>query len=187
MLDHENVRCRLGRQPHRALPEAGLRPAAVLLPLFRQDDEDMILFTRRTETLNHHRGEISFPGGAWHADDVDLAGTALRETEEEMGIRASDVRMLGRLDDSISIHGYHVASFVGTFPAPYLYTVNRAEIAEVIEVPLQRLRDPAIFHEEDWRHKGRVYPVCFYTVGQHQIWGLTAEILRQFLQRVFAD
>lgn len=187
MLEDDAVRRRLGRQPHLTLPVAGLRPAAVLVPLFRRDDEDMILFTRRTETLNHHRGEISFPGGAWHAGDAGLAETALRETEEEMGISAGDVRVLGRLDDSISIHGYHVASFVGTFPYPYRYTVNRAEIAEVIEVPLQRLRDPAIYHEEDWRHQGRLYPVSFYTVGRHRIWGLTAEILRQFLQRVFTD
>jgi 8-oxo-dGTP pyrophosphatase MutT (NUDIX family) len=187
MLDLEQVRRRLGQQPHQILPEAGLRPAAVLLPLFRRDDEDMILFTRRTETLNHHRGEISFPGGAWHAGDPGLAATALRETEEEMGIAADDIRILGRLDDCISIHGYHVAPFVGTFPYPYPYTVNSDEIAEVIEVPLPRLRDPAIYHEEDWRHRGRIYPVGFYTVDRHSIWGLTAEILRQFLQRVFPD
>jgi 8-oxo-dGTP pyrophosphatase MutT (NUDIX family) len=187
MLDHDHVRRRLERQPHLTLPDAGLRPAAVLLPLFRQNGEDMILFTRRTEILNHHRGEISFPGGAWHAGDAGLAETALRETEEEMGISVSDVRMLGRLDDCISVHGYHVAPFVGTFPHPYRYIVNRDEIAEVIEVPVPRLRDPAIYHEEDWRHKGRTFPVSFFTVGRHQIWGLTAEILRQFLHRVFAD
>jgi hypothetical protein len=78
-----------------------------------------------------------------------------------------------------------VAPFVGTFASPYRYTVNSDEIAEVIEVSLQCLRDPAIYHEEDWRHQGRIYPVGFYTVGRHSIWGLTAEILRQFLQRVF--
>jgi 8-oxo-dGTP pyrophosphatase MutT (NUDIX family) len=186
MLDHEQIRRQLKQQPHLALPDDGLRPAAVLLPLFRQDGEDMILFTRRTETLTHHRGEISFPGGAWHDGDTGLDATALRETEEEMGIATDDVRMLGRLDDCISIHGYHVATFVGTFPSPYEYSVNGDEIAEVIEVPLQRLRDPAIYHEEDWRHRGRSYPVCFYTVGRHQIWGLTGEILRQFLQRIFS-
>ncbi len=185
MLDPEEVRRCLAHQPLKALPYDGLRPAAVLLPLFVRDGEDMILFTRRTEKLNHHSGEISFPGGAWHVDDAGLAATALRETEEEMGIAVSDVRLLGRLDDCISVHGYHVAPFVGTFPYPYRYRVNRDEIAEVIEIPLARLREPAIYHEEDWRHRGRVFPVGFYTVDRHQIWGLTAAILRQFLHRVF--
>lgn len=186
MLDHEQVRERLRARTHLSLSTAGLRRSAVLLPLFRQGNEDMILFTRRTDALRHHRGEISFPGGACHAEDAGPSETALRETEEEMGIASSDVCMLGRLDDCISSHGYHVTPFVGSFPYPYRYTINRDEIAEVIEVSIHRLRDPAIYHEEDWRDRGRLYPVCFYTIGRHQIWGLTAEILRQFLQRVFA-
>lgn len=187
MLDPDHVRRRLDRYPPKTLPRDGLRPAAVLLPLFVREEEDMVLFTRRTETLSHHRGEISFPGGSWFDGDAGPAATALRETEEEMGIAAADVRLLGRLDDCISVHGYHVAPFVGAFPYPYPFRVNPSEIAEVIEVPLGRLRDPAIYHEEDWRHRGRVFPVGFYTIDRHQIWGLTAAILRQFLSRVFVD
>ncbi|MDY0268673.1 CoA pyrophosphatase [Trichloromonas sp.] len=185
MLDHEEVRRCLAAQPPRHLPQDGLRPAAVLLPLFVRDGEDWVLFTRRTEKLNHHSGEISFPGGAWHVEDAGPLDTALRETEEEMGIAALDVRVLGRLDDCISIHGYHVVPFVGTFPAPYPYRVNRNEVAEVIELPLARLCDPAVYHEEDWRHRGRIFPVGFFTIGSYQVWGLTAEILRRFLQRVY--
>jgi len=186
MLDPETVRRRLAAQSPKHLSQLGLRPAAVLLPLFARDGEDWVLFTRRTEKLNHHSGEISFPGGAWQVEDAGPQATALRETEEEVGIAAMDVRVLGRLDDCISVHGYHVVPFVGDFPAPYPYRVDRNEVAEVIELPLARLRDPAIYHEEDWRHQGRVFPVGFFTVGRHQVWGLTAEILRQFLQRVFS-
>ncbi len=187
MLDPDRIRSQLDRHQPKRLPIGGLRPSAVLLPIFTHGEEDMVLFTRRTETLSHHSGEISFPGGSRHESDADLVATALRETEEEMGIAAEDVQLLGRLDDCISVHGYHVAPFVGVFPYPYSFQVNEAEIAEVIKVPLHRLRDPAVYHEEDWRHRGRIFPVGFYTIDRHQIWGLTAEILRQFLFRVFAD
>ena len=83
-----------------------------------------------------------------------------------MGIARGDVAVLGRLDDFYSIHGYHVVPFVGTFPWPYPFRVNPDEIAEVIELPLARLRDPAVFRSEDWRHRGRLHPVYFYTVGR---------------------
>nr|NIQ93113.1 CoA pyrophosphatase [Desulfuromonadales bacterium] len=71
--------------------------------------------------------------------------------------------------------------FVGCFDIPYRFNIDPRETAEMIEVPLARLRDPAIFRVEDWTHKGRKIPVCFYTVDEHEIWGLTADILRQFL------
>ncbi|HEY7745002.1 MAG TPA: CoA pyrophosphatase [Desulfuromonadales bacterium] len=185
MFDPARITGALAGYPLRSIDPQGLRPAAVLLPLYVREGEDTVLFTRRTEHLNHHRGEISFPGGRRQPDDVDLQATALRETEEEMGIRPADVTVLGRLDDFVSVHGYHVVPFVGTFPWPYSFRVDAREIAEVIEVPLATLRDPAIWRQEDWRHQGRMHPVHFYTVGEHEIWGLTAAILRQFLRRVF--
>ncbi len=184
MVEPGLVSFALEGHPPRALPTAGLRPAAVLLPIYRKQGRDTVLFTRRTDHLSHHRGEISFPGGAWHAGDADLQQTALRETEEEMGIGAADVCVLGRLDDFVSVAGYHVTPYVGTFRYPYPFKVNREEIAEVIEVDLARLRDPAVFRKENWSHRGRQFPVCFYTVDRHEIWGLTAAILRQFLKRV---
>jgi 8-oxo-dGTP pyrophosphatase MutT (NUDIX family) len=169
--------------PLRTIDPRGLHPAAVLLPLYRRDGVESVLLTRRSEHLRHHRGEIAFPGGRRHPDDADRLATALRETEEEMGIRPADVTVLGRLDDCVSVHGYHVVPFVGTFPWPYGLRVDAGEIAEVIEVPLTRLRDPDLWRQEDWRHRGRRYPVHFCLVGEHVIWGLTAAILRQFLQR----
>ena len=172
----------LARHRPQQIPRGGLRPAAVLLPVYRRDGEETVLFTRRTDQLEHHAGEISFPGGARHPEDADLAATALRETEEEMGIARGDVLLLGRLDDFYSVHGYHVVPYVGTFPWPYPFRVNRAEIAEVIELPTARLRDPAIFHTEDWQHRGRAHPVHFYLIDGHEIWGLTAAILKQFLE-----
>jgi 8-oxo-dGTP pyrophosphatase MutT (NUDIX family) len=181
MLNPEAIRRSLNGFPQRTLPVGNLRPSAVLLPLFELDGEPHLLFTRRTEDVKHHRGEISFPGGAREPVDTNLAQTALREAEEEVGLRPDDVTMLGRLDDFESIHGYHVVPYVGCFRAPYSYNCDPREIAEMIEVPLARLRDPAIFRVEDWTHQGRQVPVCFYSVDEHEIWGLTADILRQFL------
>lgn len=183
MLDVDRIQQALATHPVTTIDEETLQPAAVLLPLFVSEGEDALLFTRRTEFLNHHRGEIAFPGGKHQADDADLLDTALRETEEEVGIRPKDVTILGRLDDFVSRYNYRVSPFVGLIPWPYELRINPQEISEVFDVPLPTLTDPAIFRQEDWRRRGRVHPVYFYTVGAHEIWGLTAAILRQFFQR----
>lgn len=143
-----------------------------------------MLFTRRTEQLRNHGGEISFPGGAAEEPDSDFWQTALRETEEEMGIRSTDVHPLGQLDDFYSVHGFRVKVCVGSYIDPYPYLIDENEIAEVIELPLERLRDPLIYHQEDWQYKGRMFPVDFYQLDGHNIWGMTAAILKQLLRRL---
>jgi 8-oxo-dGTP pyrophosphatase MutT (NUDIX family) len=182
MLDRAWLSKRLQTFPQRTIPPAALRPAAVLLPLLIREGEECVLFTRRTEHLPHHGGEISFPGGARHDADLDLAATALRETEEEIGVPAASVELHGRLDDFWSIHGYHVVPFVGTIPYPFSYRIADVEIAALIEAPLDHFRVPGVHHVEDWTHRGRTHPVDFYRYGEHVIWGLTAAILRQFLE-----
>jgi 8-oxo-dGTP pyrophosphatase MutT (NUDIX family) len=184
MLDSGSLSRALADGPRRYLPLDNLRPAAVLLPLSVRNGEDWILLTRRTEQLPHHGGEIAFPGGARHEGDADLLQTALREVEEEMGIQPRDVTIFGRLDDFFSVHDYHVTPFVGSYPSPYPFRVNPAEIAEVIELPLQAFLQPGVWHQEDWHHRGRSHPVDFFRIGPWEIWGLTAAILRQFLLRV---
>lgn len=184
MVKPETIRRLLANFPGRTFAPDGLRPSAVLLPLFERDEEAYLLFTLRTDEVRHHRGEISFPGGAREPEDASLEATALRETEEEIGLKAEDITILGRLDDFESIHGYHVVPYVGFFDVPYAYQADPGEIAEIIEIPLERLRDPAIFRIEDWTHRGRNVPVPFYTVEEYEIWGLTADILRQFLQAI---
>lgn len=180
----ERIREALAARTKVALPP-GPVPAAVLLPLFEQGGEYHVLFTKRTEHLNHHRGEISFPGGARHPGDADPRETALRETWEEVGIKPADVEILGELDDFYSIYDYLVTPFVGIFPSGYPLVVNDGEIERVITVPLSHLLNPEIFRVEDWSWKGRTHPVCFYTCGSDEIWGLTAAILKQFLDAVF--
>ena len=160
-------------------------PAAVLLPLCMKDGEYHILLTKRTEHLNHHRGEISFPGGSAEPDDTDLLQSALRETWEEVGIAPEDVEVLGVLDDFYSVHNYLVTPYVGIFPSHYPLRINTWEIERVLQVPLSHLLRPEIFRTEDWNWKGRQHPVHFYTYGEDEIWGLTAAILKQFLDLVF--
>lgn len=189
MTDFSVLRRTLERRSPRLLVEGerGLRPAAVLVPLFVKAGAAHLLLTRRTDLMRHHRGEIAFPGGVRQAEDDGLLQTALRETEEEIGIAAAEVEVIGRLDDIASVHGYRVTPFVGTFPAPCSYRLNPGEIAEVLEVPLADLRDSSRWRVEDWRHRGRIHPVHFFDLGEHDLWGMTAAIVRQLLRCLAAD
>jgi 8-oxo-dGTP pyrophosphatase MutT (NUDIX family) len=161
--------------------EPGPVPAAVLVPLFEKDGEFHLLFTKRTPHLTHHSGEISFPGGVCDPGDRDYADTALREAWEEVGIRPADVEVLGELDDCHSIHNYRVTPVVGVFPPNYQLTVNDAEIERLIEVPLFHFGKPGVYRKEYWQSQGRKRPMHFYQYGEDEIWGLTARILKQFL------
>ena len=169
----------------RAVLASGPVPAAVLLPLFLKNGHYHILFTKRTELLNHHRGEISFPGGACQPEDRDTLATALRETWEEIGIPPARVEVLGALDDILSVYDYLVTPYAGLLPEQFQLRPNRGEIERVIEVPVAHLLRPEVFRIEDWSWKGRTVPVYFYSYGDDEIWGLTAAILKQFLDLAF--
>jgi len=164
-----------------------LKRAAVLIPVFKKEGEYHLLFTRRTDRVEHHKGQISFPGGRQDPEDRDLLATALREAEEEMGIRREDVRVLGELDDICTVTDFCVAPFVGMIPYPYPFRPNPHEIEEMIEVPLAVLLDPARFRREFRGLAGRMWPVYFYQHGRHTIWGATASIVKQLLDLLPED
>ncbi len=178
------LRAALANHAAKTLPLKGMRAAAVLVPLRLHEGALQLLLTRRTEHLSHHAGEISFPGGGINAADTDDWAAALRETQEEIGVSPGLVAPLGRLDDCYSIHGYRVSCHVGLLPAELDFALDPGEIAELIELPLTRLNDPAIYHQEDWQHEGRSQPVDFYALDGYVIWGMTAGILKQLLQRL---
>jgi 8-oxo-dGTP pyrophosphatase MutT (NUDIX family) len=182
MLDRKRLARLLQAFPRKTIPAGSLRRAAVLVPLFQREDRGFLLFTERTAHLEHHAGEISFPGGGQDADDSDLNATALRETEEELGIDQRQIEILGRLDDFYSVHGYHVVPFVGVIPKPDNLKYDPFEIAATFEAPLEHFRNPRIHRVEDWRHRGRTHQVDFYAFEDRIIWGLTAAILRQLLE-----
>lgn len=170
-----------GYQPARLSVNEAM-PAAVLLLLYEKESEPHILLTRRTDHVEHHKGETSFPGGAFDPGDGDLLTTALRETEEEIGVRPQDVEVLGRLDDIVTITGFLVSPFVGVLPSPhYPFVANAHEVAELVEVPLRHLMDERNLERSVRQFRDRPVPILTYHYGDHRIWGATARILKGFL------
>jgi 8-oxo-dGTP pyrophosphatase MutT (NUDIX family) len=161
--------------------DPSLSPAAVLLVFYMKDGQHCILFNKRSETVEHHKGEISFPGGARDPEDRDFRDTALRETHEEMGITPADVTVLGELDDVATRSRFGVRVFVGTIPYPYPFKPSSVEIAEVLEVPVRGLLDPDNRRQEVRWMNGKTAKQYCYAFEDHLIFGATAQIVKQFL------
>ena len=162
----------------------GLMPAAVMLLLYRKDDDYCVLLNKRSMTVEHHKGEMSFPGGARDPEDADFEATALRETHEEMGIAPDDITILGRLDDNVTRSNFLVKVFVGTIPYPYKFLPSSIEIAEVVEIPMGVLMDPASWRWDSRLEDGERVAVRSYGYQDHLVYGATAKILDQFLDVV---
>lgn len=180
------LEARLASRPPRTfdLPGVTLREAAVLVPVFERDGVPHVLFTRRPAEMRTHADQYAFPGGRKDDEDATPLHTALRETEEELGIDRRRVRVLGMLDEVPTTSLFRVRPFVGVIPGDGQYTPNAAEVAFILEVPLVNLLDPAILRVEKGVWRGVEHEVHFYTYGSHVIWGATARILRFFLQHV---
>jgi len=158
--------------------------SAVLVPLLYKDGEWHVLVTRRTEGVEHHKGQISFPGGACEVGDRDKLATALRETSEEIGLPPVSVEVLGMLDDVITVTGFVITPVVGIIPYPFAYQLNRREVAETVEVPLSFLADPTHLRTDQREWQGQVRKVLLWDYGSHLIWGTTAQILKGLLDLV---
>ena len=166
------------------LEDAGsppLRPAAVLIPLYVREKALWTLFTKRTDMVEHHKGQISFPGGGKHEGDANLWETAVRETEEEIGVPRTGVRILGALPRLITVTDFEVAPFVGAIPYPVTFAPRPGEVESIIEVPLSYLLDPMVVEERPVRWKGRELMTLVYHYRGHAIWGATARILSDLL------
>jgi 8-oxo-dGTP pyrophosphatase MutT (NUDIX family) len=160
----------------------GARVAAVLLPLVDAGDPEMV-FTRRTEDLPRHPGEISFPGGMQEEADAGVRETALRETEEELGIPPADVEVLGALAPVHTVvSGILIVPIVGMLEARPSFRPDEGEIAEVLEYPLSRLIEAEATVE--WPIGDHVYRGFAYEMDGNTIWGATAHILHAFLATV---
>jgi 8-oxo-dGTP pyrophosphatase MutT (NUDIX family) len=163
----------------------GFRRAAVLLPLYLTRAGPHLVLTKRTELVPTHKGQIGFPGGGFAEADGDLLATALRETEEEIGLRPEDVEVLGSLDDTVTVTSRHVVRpFVGFIPHPYAFRLDPYEIERLIHLPITALLRGAPFREETWEREGRPVAVFFYDHDGDTVWGLTARILKQFVEAV---
>jgi 8-oxo-dGTP pyrophosphatase MutT (NUDIX family) len=170
----------------RTITDKGLAPSAVLLLLFEKEGECHILFTKRSEKVAHHKGEISFPGGTVDPDDTDLLHTALREGAEEIGLDSRHVNILGRLDDILTVtSGFIVTPYVGIIPHPYPFEVNADEIAELIFLPLRALREESQVETSQVTWEGRKIALYDFHVKGYVIWGATARILKQLLDLTY--
>ncbi len=185
MFSTDEIRERLVRvldpSPHIELP-AATSPAAVLVPVLVGAAEPRMVFTKRTDTLSRHAGEISFPGGLADPGE-DLAAAALREAEEELGLSPADVELLGALPAvHTRVTGVLIAPFVGLLRMDPRFTPNAAEIADVLEFRLTDL--VAVEEEREFEHEGRRFQTYVYELDGHVIWGATARILWSFIDQL---
>ncbi len=177
------LKSRLGGRTRKSIQDNTLKQAAVLLPLFTVDGAYQVLFIKRSRRVEHHKGEISFPGGICEASDGTFERTALRETHEEIGIRPEDVRVLGMLDDiRTQSTRYRVTPVVGVIPYPYSFALSAREVEKIITIPLAHLHDAGNGGEEEVLREGKSYRGHVYHFGSHVIWGATARILNNFIQ-----
>ncbi len=175
----DHIRSSLSALQPRNLTNGFTREAAVLMPLLEWEKEYHFLLTRRTEEVQTHKGQISFPGGMREGDE-DLLKTALRETFEEVGIDEGRIEILGRFHDYISITGYRVTPFAGFISGPFTIKPQVREVAEVLQVPIRIFLDPSRLRIEKSTFMSRSDNVYFYSYGTNQIWGLTARIIKDF-------
>ena len=175
----------LASRQYNRVADKNLVPAAVLVLLAVKHGEHHVLFTKRSDKVKCHKGEISFPGGTVDPGDTDLLHTALREGKEEIGLMPHDVAILGRLDDMVTVTtGFVITPYVGIIPYPYPFQINAEEIAELFLAPLKTLA-------EGWRSKTsgisstgiKNTGLTFY-YQEKIIWGATARILNQFMDLV---
>ena len=155
------------------------------MPLFIKDGEYHILLIRRSQEVKNHKGEISFPGGLCEKSDRGPEETALREAFEEIGISPQDITVLGTLDDMKTLStNYRVTPIVGVIPYPHSFTIQKSEVDEIIDIPLSYLLDAGNGGEESVTKDGKTYRGYVYRYNQDLIWGATARILKNLLDRV---
>jgi 8-oxo-dGTP pyrophosphatase MutT (NUDIX family) len=173
----------LAQRPKRRITDDSRISSAVLIPLYNKAGQYHILFTKRSKTVKTHRSQISFPGGARHTQDKTLLDTALRESFEEIGLRAKDVDILGELDDEITTtSNFIVTPFVALVPYPYHFTLNKAEVDKLLRVPINTLMDKNCLKPDiETTDGGIVVDSYDYYYREYIIWGATARILKKFL------
>jgi len=184
-LDDGFLRTSLDRPTGEWRTEAGLRDSAVLAAIVTRAGDDRLLFNRRRDDLPFHGGQICFPGGAREGNE-DAVDCAVRETCEEMGLRAESIDVIGRLPDRVSIAGFKVAAFVARLVGEPAFAPRAEEVAEVFEIPCA-----ALLEEARWGHTETSHPLarfrrvpCF-TYDGRRVWGLTGILLRDFAAAAF--
>ena len=188
-LTEAEIALRLQQAEHRSFHEKPFPPfdsrparlAAVLVPLTLVAGDWHILYTRRADTVEHHKGQVSFPGGAADPADTCPEETALREAEEEIGLRRGDVRLLGRLGEMLTVTNFHITPVVGVFPWPYTFTVNTLEVGRTFTLPLAWLADKSNWMEFTRSETGRSV-ITYFPYDGELLWGATARMTVEFIR-----
>jgi len=183
----DELRRRLSERQVRECENDGHKPSAVKILIMNKNNAPHVLLTRRTDKVNTHKGQVSFPGGGFDETDGDILGTAYRETFEEVGIQRGDIEYLGKFDDYISLYGFHISCFVGAIEYPREYHLNSDEIDACFEAPLSMFVNEEYESVEKYYYQGRDYDVFYYNHDNFVIWGLTARILTDFARKVLKD
>lgn len=186
LTDEDIARLRgiLAARPADEMVTTEHRRACVVIPLIRSEEGWAILFSRRSESLAVHRGQIAFPGGSVEKGEP-LERAAVREMEEEVGVPRDQIELIGRLDDVVTNSGFLVAPFVGIIPSQFEYVLQQSEVAEVFEAPVHLLMqkpNPEVRYVE---FQSKQYPAYFYRYQSSEIWGLTGRMLKAFLDLVW--
>jgi len=176
----EKLKQLLAQREKRRIVDPKLVSAAVLVPIYEKDGQYHILFIKRTEWVEKHKGEISFPGGVYEAYDDTLLNTALRESTEEINLKPDAVEILGELDDEVSVKtNYIITPFLAFIPWPYEFKVDGHETEATIEAPIPALMDIGYSRQESV--DGETVTIYYYNYQGRVIWGATARILTKFL------
>lgn len=179
-LSRTHIAAVLNGRHRRSLPVGTNRRACVLVPLMLHENDLFLLLTKRTDDVEHHKGQISFPGGMVDDGDRSDIDTALRETEEEIGIPRSNIVVLGLLDDIHIPTGFIVTPVVGYIDCTPDVHSNPSEVAEVLVVPFGKFFDPALHRTEERFLRGAHRAVHIYEVWKEPVWGATAHIIHEF-------
>lgn len=177
------MRQRLADPPPKQMVIGDQRAASVLVPLFVNAGQLWVLLTKRSDRLPQHSGQVAFPGGGCEVGETAWEA-ALRETREEIGLGEKGVARLGELDDVDTFSGFRIRPCVGAIAYPYEVKINRDEIADVFEVPLMAFADVRLVEDRVVTVDGRDRMFRIYHVGRHRVWGLTAGIVQNLMERL---
>lgn len=178
----EKIRQALSSRTRLIIHDSRYKESAVLIPIFEKDGRCHIVFTKRTDHLQYHKGQISFPGGGRHKEDSDLLITALRESREEIGLNEKDVEVLGVLDDALTETSlYRITPFVGLIPYPYKFKIEESEVQDIFSVAIDDLMNKANITADNRQYGDKIINIRTYEIDGRVIWGATAYILSRFL------
>jgi 8-oxo-dGTP pyrophosphatase MutT (NUDIX family) len=168
----------------KSLPDKNLKPAAVLVPILNDNGIWKCLFIRRSEIGEFHKGEVAFPGGGEETGDENIIQTALRETNEELGIVSTDIEVLGTLPEMKTISNYRVTPVIGIIKWPVNLTPSQDEVARVFSIPITWLMDGAHWKmsEIDIANRGKISTIIYDPYDGENLWGLTARITQLLIE-----